>query len=111
MNIFGYTIRSVQKEVFSAEVAVLTKLFRDEKYNELISFGNSKEGRLRIYYIGEDSSIDEFVVFTSLVDIGFAVIGVSGNEMNLSKIMQLGPIIDKLHSESLDLDDFFYFML
>ena len=107
----GYSIKSGQKEVYSAEVAVLTKLLQDEKYNELISFGNSKEGRVRIYYIGEDSSIDEFVVFTTLTDIGFAVIRVLGNEMNLSEIMQLGPIIDKLDTESLNVDNFFDFML
>ena len=87
------------------------QLLKDEKYNELISFGNSKEGRMRIYYIGDDSSIGEFVVFTTSLDIGFAVIRVLGNEMNLSEIMQLGPIIDKLDSESLNVDDFFDFML
>ena len=66
---------------------------------------------MRIYYIGDDSSIDEFVVFTASIDIGFAVIRVLGNEMNLSEIMQLGPIIDKSVSESLNVDDFFDFML
>ncbi|MBN97022.1 MAG: hypothetical protein CMC56_03800 [Flavobacteriaceae bacterium] len=111
LNMLGYSIKSGQKEVYSAEVAVLTKLLQDEKYNELISFGNSKEGRVRIYYIGDDSSIDEFVVFTTSIDIGFAVIRVLGNEMNLSEIMQLGPIIDKLDTESLNVDDFFDFML
>ena len=111
LNMLGYSIKSGQKEVYSAEVTVLKKLLQDEKYNELISFGNSKEGRVRIYYIGEGSSIDEFVVFTTSIDIGFAVIRVLGNEMNLSEIMQLGPIIDKLDTESLNVDDFFDFML
>ena len=40
-----------------------------------------------------------------------ALCRVLGNEMNLSEIMQLGPIIDKLDRESLDVDDFFNFML
>ena len=51
LNMLGYSIKFGQKEVYSAEVAVLTKLLQDEKYNELISFGNSMEGRVRIYYI------------------------------------------------------------
>ena len=65
LNILGYSIKSGQLEVYSTEVAVLTKLLQDEKYNELISFGNIKEGRVRIYYIGDERSIDEFVVFTT----------------------------------------------
>ena len=64
-----------------------------------------------IYYVGDDRSIDEFVVFTTSIDIGFVVTRVLGNKMNLSEIMQLGPIIDKLDSESLNLNDFFGFML
>ena len=44
LNILGYSIKSGQMEVYSTEVAVLTKLLQDEKYNELISFGNSNEG-------------------------------------------------------------------
>ena len=111
LNMLGYSIKSGQKEVYSAEIAVLTKLLQDVKYNELISFGNSNEGRVHIYYVGDNSSIDEFVVFTTSIDIGFAVIRVLGNEMNLSEIMQLGPIIDKSVSESLNVDDFFDFML
>ena len=111
LNMLGYSIKSGQKEVYSAEVAVLTKLLQEEKYNELISFGNSKEGRVLIYYVGDDRSIDEFVVFTTSIDIGFAVIRVLGNKMNLSEIMQLGPIIDKLDSENVNVDDFFDFIL
>ena len=64
-----------------------------------------------IYYVGDDRSIDEFVVFTTSIDIGFIVIRVLGNKMNLSEIMQLGPTIDKLDSENLNVDDFFDFML
>lgn len=45
------------------------------------------------------------------MDIGFAVIRVMGNKMNLSEIMQLGPFIDKLDRESLNVDEFFDFML
>ena len=111
LNMLGYSIKSGQKEVYSAEIAVLTKLLQDEKYNELISFGNSKERSVRIYYIGDYNSVDEFVVFTNSMDIGFAVIRVLGNKMNLSEIMQLGPFIDKLDRESLNVDEFFDFML
>ena len=111
LNMLGYSIKSGQKEVYSAAIAVLTKLLQDEKYNEMISLGNSNDGRVRIYYVGASSSIDEFVVLTTSIDIGFAVIRVLGNEMNLSEIMQLGPIIDKFDGESLNLDDFFDFML
>ena len=66
---------------------------------------------MRIYYIEDHNNIDEFVVFTTSVDIVFAVTSVLGNEMNFSEIIKLGPIIDKLDSESLNVNDFFDFVL
>ena len=43
INMLAYSLKSGQKEVHSAEVAVLAKLLQDEIYNELTSFGNSKQ--------------------------------------------------------------------
>ena len=47
------------------------------------------DGKLYIKYIGEDSEIDELIVFGFSSDNGFAVIRVLGDDMELSKIMKL----------------------
>jgi hypothetical protein len=73
--------------------------------------GNPTEGKLYIKYIGEDSEIDELIVFGFSLDNGFAIIRVLGGDMELSKIMKLESVLDQFDTESANVEDFMKFLL
>ena len=62
----------------------------------MFRLGNSKEGRIQIYTVVEDKTMDEVVILLNSNQVGFAVIRVLGKDMNLSEIMQLVHFIEKL---------------
>jgi hypothetical protein len=66
------------------------------------------EFKFTLFY--EDQTIDEVVILLNSDQVGFAVIRVLGKDMNLSEIMQLGPLIEKLDLDYKDVDNFFGFM-
>jgi hypothetical protein len=53
--------------------------------------------------------MDEVVILLNSNQVGFAVIRVLGKDMNLSEIMQLGPLIEKLDLDYKNVDSFFNF--
>ena len=109
-NMLGYSLKSGSDSVYKAELNFVKKLLKEIKYNELFRLGNSKDGRIQIYTIGEDQTMDEVVILINSNQVGFAVIRVLGKDMNLSEIMQLGPLIENLKLDYNDVDTFFDFM-
>ena len=109
-NMLGYSLKSGSDIVYKAELNFVKQLLKEVKYNELFRLGNSKDGRIKIYTVGEDHNMDEIVILLNSNLVGFAVIRVLGNNMNLSEIMQLGPLIEKLDLDYKNVDSFFNFM-
>ena len=105
-NMLGYSLKSGSDSVYKAELNFVKKLLKEIKYNELFRLGNSKDGRIQIYTIGEDQTMDEVVILINSNQVGFAVIRVLGKDMNLFEIMQFGPLIEKLDFDYKDLDNF-----
>lgn len=111
LNMLGYSLKSGDLDVFKQEVAQIKTLLKAENYNELMRLGNPKEGKINISYTGDDDTMDELVIFGESKEFGFAVIRVLGDEMNVSKIMELGPIINKLDTKEMNVEGFLDFML
>ncbi|NNF82271.1 MAG: DUF4252 domain-containing protein [Flavobacteriaceae bacterium] len=109
LNMLGYTLDDDNEEEYRAEVAKVREILKDEKYEELFRGGNNKDGRVIVKYIGDDTTIDELIVFGNATDRGFAIIRVLGDKMNPSKIMKLGNVIDQIQSEENAVQDFMEF--
>jgi hypothetical protein len=107
-NMLGYSLKSGSDIVYKAELNFVKQLLKEVKYNELFRLGNSKDGRIKIYAVGEDHNMDKVVILLNSNQVGFAVIRVLGKDMNLSEIMQLGPLIEKLDLDYKDVDNFFW---
>jgi hypothetical protein len=73
--------------------------------------GNSSDGKVQILYIGDDSEIDELIIFGYSFKKGFAVVRVLGDNMQLSKILQLGDVINQLDTENTNIDSFMKYLL
>jgi len=75
-----------------------------------LAFGNpDKDGKIVVKYIGEDSTIDELILFGNMNNTGFAVIRVLGNKMDPAKIMKLGDVVQSMTSEENSVNDFMKF--
>jgi hypothetical protein len=111
LNMLGYSLKSGNIDVFNAEVGNVKALLKDKRYNELLRLGNQKDGRVKISYIGDDDTIDELVVFGRSNTYGFAIIRVLGDNMDIAKIMELGPIINILDTKDMNVEGFMDFML
>ena len=105
-NMLGYSLKSGSDSVYKSELNFVKKLLKEIKYKELFRLGNSKDGRIQIYTTDEDQTMDEVVILLNSNQVGFAVIRVLGKDMNLSEIMQLGPLIEKLDLDYKDVDTF-----
>lgn len=111
LNMLGYSLKSGNIDVFNDEIESVKVLLKDKRYNELLRLGNQKDGKVKIFYIGDDDAIDELVVFGQSNTYGFAIIRVLGDDMDVSKIMELGPIINKLDTKDMNVEGFMDFML
>ena len=111
LNMLAYSLKDGTEDEFNTELAIVKTILKAEKYNELMRGGNNSEGKIYIKYIGEDSEIDELIIFGFSADNGFAVIRVLGDDMELSKIMELENIVDQLDTENANVEDFMKFLL
>ena len=111
LNMIAYSLKDGTNEELNSEVAKVKTILKAEKYNDLMRGGNPTDGKLYIKYIGEDSEIDELIIFGFSLDNGFAIIRVLGDDMELSKIMKLESVIDQFDTENANVEDFMKFLL
>ena len=111
LNMLAYSLKDGTEDEFNTELATIKTILKAEKYNELMRGGNKAEGKIYIKHIGEDSEIDELIIFGFSTDNGFAVIRVLGDDMELSKIMKLENIVNQLDAKNANVEDFMNFLL
>ncbi len=95
LNVLAYKSDSLSTDDFEAELAKVTTILKDQKYNELMRGGNPEDGKFTIKYVGEDDDIDEFIVLGSSNTMGFAVVRILGNDMDPNKLMMLSSVLQK----------------
>ena len=109
LNMLGYQLSDDNEEEFKAELAKVKEILKDDRYEELMRGGNSKDGKFVIKYIGTDTTIDELIIFGSANERGFALVRVLGDDMKPAKIMTLGDVVGKLNTEENQVKDFMEF--
>ena len=88
VNILAYKVKDVSKENYAEEFEKVKIIFKNEKYSELMEFSDNGM-KFKVSTIGDDDSVDEFLVLASSSDYGFAVVRVLGNDMQPEKLYQL----------------------
>ena len=109
LNMLGYRKDDNNDEEYKAELAKVQSILKDEKYQDLFRGGNSTDGRIVVKYIGDDTSIDELIVFGTMNNAGFGIIRVLGNRMEPAKIMKLGDVVNQISSDENSVEDFMRF--
>ena len=88
LNVLAFKINSNNAQEYEVEKAKVNKILKDDQFVELMKL-NSKYGKGSIKYLGDEDAIDEFIIFGSSDDKGFALIRVLGNDMNPAHLIQL----------------------
>jgi hypothetical protein len=110
LNMLAYKRNSDSDADFKAEFAKVKTILDDKKYEELMRGGNSTDGKFIIKYLGDENDIDEFIVFGSSNDMGFAVVRILGDDMDPSKLMALSSVLQQSNFDDSQLNqvmDFF----
>jgi len=94
LNILAFQKDSVSDVKYKAEKEKVKNILKEEQYEQLMRFGNSKDGGA-IYLVGEADNIDEFVLFASGDEQGFVIARVLGDNMSPNNVINLIEVIRK----------------
>lgn len=94
LNILAFQKDSLSDAKFKTEEEKVKTILKDEQYEQLMRFGNSKNGG-SIYLVGETDNIDEFVLFASGDEQGFVIARVLGDNMNPNSVINLMEVLRK----------------
>lgn len=87
MNILAYQINDKNKSEFDVERKKINEILKDTtNYQQLMKFGSGKDGA-SISFIGDEDHIDEFILFGTKSDNGFAIVRILGKDMNPADAM------------------------
>ncbi len=92
VNILAFQVSDSTKELYGKENDKVKLILKDPKYQELMHFGSGKDGG-SISYVGDESHIEEFVIYANKKENGFAVVRVIGKDMNPNSIMTLMSVL------------------
>ena len=98
LNILAFKVNETNEAEFKSELAQVKSILKGDKYNELMRMKH--EGiNIVINYQGEDDAVDEFLLFASHSDKGFALARVLGDKMQPEKIMKMAKDFENIDKE------------
>jgi len=106
LSMIAFVLDDKNQAQFETEYAQVQEILKNEKYQELIRGGNATDGKFVVKFVGQEDSVDEFVLLGHSSDKGFTVVRVLGNDMNLNKIMKLSTVFENMDFEDMDLGQF-----
>lgn len=92
VNILAFKLNDSNKSEFESERVKVDEILSEEKYQQLMKFGNGKDGA-SVSFIGDTEHIDEFVFYANNKENGFAVVRVLGKDMNPTGIFSLMSVL------------------
>jgi hypothetical protein len=104
MNILAFQLNDKNKSQFDAERNKVTSILKDTtNYQQLIKFGSGKDGA-SISFVGDEDHIDEFVLYGSKSENGFAVVRILGKDMNPADAMTMLSVLKDSNIDMKQLD-------
>jgi len=106
LSMIAFVLDDDNKADFDNEYAKVNSIVKNPKYQELMRGGTKTEGKFVVKFVGEEDSIDEFVLLGQSQEKGFAVVRVLGDDMNLNKIMKLSSVFQNMDIDNSELSQF-----
>ena len=110
INVVAYLKKEGTQQHYDAELARLSLIFDQEKYQLLGRF-KTKGQKISLMYLGAQNAIDEVIVYASDNQTGMAVFRLLGKDMKPSDVVRISEMIENgnLDLSSLTgLQDIFY---
>ena len=92
INILAFKKNDTNSKDFQNEKAKIALILKDKMYQQLFKFGSGSDGA-QVSFVGTDENIEEFVIYVSQKENGFALFRVLGNKMNPTHIMDLVGVL------------------
>ena len=102
MNVLAFTKNDTNGAEYTIEKEKVKKILKSSKFTELFRM-NDKGRSVVIKYEGDDSSMDEVIVYASDKTQGFALVRILGDKMTAEKIMKLGESIKDIDGDNFGL--------
>ena len=94
LNILAFKKNTNNAAEYEVEKTKVNAILRNSEYTELMKM-NTEYGKATVKYLGDDTAIDEVVIYGNSDDKGFALIRVLGDDMNPAHLVQLLQAIQK----------------
>jgi hypothetical protein len=111
LNTIAYNLASGSLEELESELINVKNIFKTSHYKELMRMGLNSDRKVKIMYLENDGEVNEIIVFGYSVEMGFAIVRVLGDNMELSKILKLGEVIDQFGTENTNIDNVMKYLL
>jgi hypothetical protein len=98
INFLALQITDSNKDFYTSQKKEVQKILKNPKYKQLMRM-NINNVNVSINYLGEETAINEVIIFGADNEKGFAIARVIGNKMNPSEIIKLTQEI-KLDGDS-----------
>jgi hypothetical protein len=92
MNILAFKLDKNNTVQYEQEREKLSKILRDETYQELMKVGSGKDAA-SISFVGDEDHIDEFIIYANKKENGFAVVRILGDDMNPNNILTMLSVL------------------
>ncbi len=94
LNILAFKKNTNNAADYEVEKTKVNVILRNSEYTELMKM-NTEYGKATVKYLGDDTAIDEVVIYGNSDEQGFALIRVLGDDMNPAHLVQLLQAIQK----------------
>lgn len=102
INLLAYPIDSSNVSKYESETRTVEAIFEQEKYQELTRV-RSDSWNANFYFTGQETSIDELILFANDAQKGFVIARVYGKDIQLEHLIKLIQVAD---SKDMDLSGF-----
>ena len=102
VNVVAYPVKNGNAADYETEMARVNKIIGQEKYKTLMS-SSSNEMSFTLKYLGEETAIDEVIVFANSPEKGFGVFRLLCDDMRPDQIIKM---TNKIQKGDLDVSKF-----
>ncbi|MEM7187544.1 MAG: DUF4252 domain-containing protein [Bacteroidota bacterium] len=88
VNVVAYPVKNGDMAEYEAEMAQVNKIIGQEKYKTLMS-SSTNDMKFTLKYLGEETAIDEVIVFANSPEKGFGVFRLLCDDMRPDQIIKM----------------------
>lgn len=94
LTFLGFKKTKSNGATYKTERRKVTQILEDDDYKTLITYGAKNQGAI-VKYLGEDTAIEEVVLFFADNTQGFGVVRIMGDDMNPAQIHDFIEVVKK----------------